>query len=300
MDKFYRTKSGCYGLVNNPYWGKYYRAIPDPAGVEVPDCIDDFMLAENFAKLPSKTLYSIVDFFRHFEEKRIEAQVILLRGEEDVSLWRVVVPAQIVTGGSVSSNSKSLCDLLTGEMFTEYPDGWVYAGTMHLHPGNLDAFWSSTDDENEINNPGMHCTVGYVSQHKFNICCSICLGGNRYVFQPDAVIDNVLLLGENKQNTTLMYCDYGVVQPHPKSFEQVKEFGIKSYVKTGTQNYPYRTTKEINPHFDALGMYDWDNDVLLTGLDPQEKILDDIEKYMFGATPDEIDELFVKISRFYF
>lgn len=294
MDKFYRTNKGCYGLVNNPYWGKYYREIPDPAGVPVPEQVNNFALDSNFAKLPSTLLFSIVSFFRYYDKRNIEAQVILLRGEDDVTLWRVVVPAQVVSGASVNSNAKSLCDLITGEKFTDYPDGWLYAGTMHLHPGTLDAYWSTTDDRNELNNPGMHCTIGSVSKLTFNICCSICLGGKRYVFQPDKLIDDVLLLGEHKCNTTVMYVDYGVELPHDNAYKQVVTIG-QTYAKTS-----YNTTKKINPHFDALGMYEWwDDDVLVSATDPQEKILDDIEKYVLTATDDEIDSLFEKLGRFY-
>jgi hypothetical protein len=301
MNKFYRTKQGCYGLVNNPYWGRYYRTVPDPAGVEVPDCIDDFMLADNFAKMPAKLLYAIVNFFRRFEKKNIEAQVILLRGEIDVTQWDVVVPLQTVSGASVNSNAKSLCNLFTGEMMSEYPSGWVYAGTMHLHPGVLDAYWSSVDDRNELNNPGMHCTIGRVSENKFNICCSICLRGNRYVFAPDLLIDDVFLLAENKQNSTLLYVDDNIPAISPKAYEQVKEY---SYVKIGAKT---SITPKILPDVKLSGYEYWwdtglynDDGFIVEKPVTQAEILANIENYLFSATPDEVDELFEKISTYFF
>lgn len=291
MDKFYRTKQGCYGLVNNPYWGKYYRSVPDPAGVEVPDCINNFMLANNFAKLDAGILYAIVDFFRRFEKQGIEAQVILLRGEEDPAKWNVVVPKQTVTGGSVSSNATSLCNLFTGEIMTEYPTGWVYAGTMHLHPGALDAYWSSVDDANELNNPGMHCTIGKLKDNSFNICCSICLGGNRYVFSPDVLIDNVFILGENKNNTTLLYdSDYA-----PKVCQVAYKQVSRNMPLPHNSRYSYWDTSNYMDYVDVKYP-----PLKKNKNKTEEAILHSVEDYIFSATPEEIDSLFEKLSTYFF
>jgi hypothetical protein len=53
----------------------------------------------------------------------------------------------------------------------------------------MPSFWSGRDDEGELGVPGMHCTVGHLSETHFGICCSIVLNKQRYIVEPPDCLD---------------------------------------------------------------------------------------------------------------
>jgi hypothetical protein len=202
--KTIRTKKdGVYGLTINSLHGAYWRKVNDPDGVETPDFIDNFELLPDYPRLPRKLFGAIVNFFNHFEKLNREVQVLLYRNDEDLSEWRVMVPKQENTIASVKADLTMQVDLITEEVVDDLPENWLFAGTMHLHPGNLGAFWSATDDESELKNPGLHCTIGHLGRKVLDICVSVTMNGNRYTFSPIAVIDGAQIL--NKSEKTHSY-----------------------------------------------------------------------------------------------
>jgi hypothetical protein len=122
-------------------------------------------------------------------EGATEVSVCLLRSETDPSQWKVVVPLQEVTAVTVDARTEYSCDLFTGEEYTVFPpEGWLHAGSLHSHQ-QMDAFWSSRDDQGELEVPGMHCTVGSITDHSFSICSSIVLNKNRYIYDPRHLLE---------------------------------------------------------------------------------------------------------------
>ena len=65
---------------------------------------------------------------------------------------------------------------------SEPSDDWLYFGTVHHHC-SASAFQSSTDEQNEWNQDGLHITVGRMEADQHELHARLYLGGNR--FEPD-------------------------------------------------------------------------------------------------------------------
>ena len=65
---------------------------------------------------------------------------------------------------------------------SEPSDDWLYFGTVHHHC-SASAFQSSTDEQNEWNQDGLHLTVGKIDQERHDLHARFYLGGNGY--EPD-------------------------------------------------------------------------------------------------------------------
>lgn len=202
--KYFRADDGVYKRIESP-WGSYYSKVPDPKGKPKPPELEEFQLNPNFAKLPGHLLQAIVTLFRqylksshnkpkvkhqsHFQDDTTEVQVCLLRKEDNPDIWKVVVPKQVVGAVTVDAVLAESCDLLTGEEYTVFPPiGYIHAGSIHSHC-DFACFWSGRDDRGELGVPGMHCTIGHLSQTHFGVCCSIVLNRRRYVVEPPYCLD---------------------------------------------------------------------------------------------------------------
>jgi len=249
LKKFIRTKKdGCFALSNNKLWGPYYIPYHDPEGEDTPDYIEDHYLDPNFAKLPNDLFNKIFTLFNAFDNKSMEVQVVLGRAQSDIRRWTAFVPEQHNTLTSVNANLLNMVNIETGEESSGLPTQYIYAGTKHLHPNNMGAFWSTTDDTSELKNPGMHCTISKTSGNKFNICASICLKGNRYVYKPSDLIE---LEGEEIVKVSKKYKGYvGEEEKYfytsPKTVEKIplKCFElVKAAVLVPKKHYGGVTTK---------------------------------------------------------
>lgn len=208
--KYFRASDGVYKRIDSP-WGVYYAKVPDPKGKEKPPQINEFQINPDFSKLPAHLLQAIITLFRQYlrspeppkhkspinylntlqqqKDETTEVQVSLLRKEDDPDVWKVVVPKQIVGAVTVDATLAESCDILTGEEYNVFPPiGWVHAGSCHSHH-SMPCFWSGRDDQGELGVPGMHCTVGYLTNEQFGICCSIVLNKKRYVVDPPHCLD---------------------------------------------------------------------------------------------------------------
>ena len=65
---------------------------------------------------------------------------------------------------------------------SEPSDDWLYFGTVHHHC-SASAFQSSTDEQNEWNQDGLHITVGRMDGERHDLHARFYLGGNGY--EPD-------------------------------------------------------------------------------------------------------------------
>jgi hypothetical protein len=231
---FFRGTDGVYKKIDSP-WGTYYTKIPDPKGNPKPKELDEFHVNENFCKLPGNLLQAIITLFRHYlkeetkhpphkyTESTTEVQVCLLRNEVNTDEWKVVVPKQVVGSVTVDATHAESCDILTGEEYNIFPPiGWVYAGSVHSHH-TMPPFWSSRDDEGELGNPGMHCTVGYLTKDSFSICTSIVLNKKRYILDPKICLD-------------LSLCSNITSKPHDKN-KSIKAKMPSSLISDKVHNY---------------------------------------------------------------
>jgi hypothetical protein len=284
MRNFIRTKRGCYARATNILWGDRYVQIDDPSGEEKTEEVSNFTLKPNLEKLPAELFDTIISFFALFEKEHHEVQVVLLRNEEDVSQWMVVVPKQKVTSTSVSADLTKLINLISGDIYDGIPESWVYAGTMHLHPDNLGAFWSGTDDASELKNTGAHCTIGNLNKATFDICSSICIGGNRYLISPDQLIADIVRCKHSKTKAvTCVRKRNKPFTPFAKHFVTCQLSGIKLPSNTKTKTTP-------------TSYYDW----YLQEYDQSEVeyVLSELETVMYSMNKQEVVSTCERLKKF--
>jgi hypothetical protein len=199
MSDIIRTrKDGCFQVRSN-VWGQFLAPCDDPeafADLEK-GALDKFELHPDIHRIPADLWSRWVQLCFHFAHLRssdLEVSCRLLRQEDDRSQWRIIVPRQEVTGGSVRIDSfDEAIDIATGELIAQYPpQGWVPAGSSHSHHSmTLDKF-SSTDDASELGCPGLHIVISHVdvTTRRYKPTASITANHRRF-YLPDAaaVID---------------------------------------------------------------------------------------------------------------
>jgi hypothetical protein len=191
-----RTREACYEVVQNTF-GCYLRRIPDPdANAELtPDIINSFQIKPDFNKIPATVWAPWVQLCFHFAQNTssLEVAAAILIKDDDPTQWRLTVPKQSVSGGSVQADLPiGSIDVATGEVIDQWPPaGWLPVGTTHSH-GTMGAFFSATDDEDEIRNPGLHMVVGNIDHEKmtYEIASSITANGKRFKIDYNLVIDH--------------------------------------------------------------------------------------------------------------
>lgn len=181
-----RTKLGCYEEKKFLHWGTYLIQIDDPDVKQVE--INEFKVSNTFPKFPSKLSFAILDLFNYYcnELDQLEVGVLLLTNGTD---WKCVVPKQIVSAASVSSVTSDNCDLITGEIYKQFPPhGWKHAGSWHSH-NFMSAFFSGTDDESDRYVQGLHVVTGKLQDQVGVTLSSITIRGKRYLVNLIDVID---------------------------------------------------------------------------------------------------------------
>ena len=199
MDRppFVRTKEGCFRLHRFKGLGTTYKKVEDPKGQDYDEQeLRTFYLDEQFPKVPLEDLQRIVSFYRQYmtnlspnsQVDTNEVQVILLRDEETLNRWKVVVPVQVISPVTVEAITSRSCDLATGEQYEVFPPiGWLHGGSSHSH-NNMGAFFSGKDDAGELGVPGLHFVIGRITKTSYDIKASIVVNKVRYIIDPVHVI----------------------------------------------------------------------------------------------------------------
>ena len=239
-----RTQTkGCYSLKEDKLWGSYLKPVVDPDGID-DDLTNRFELVDNFPKIPSSLWSAIVNLYFHFYNKNVsqEVSVIFLRNEDDLTQWRVLVPEQQVTTGSVSTTEyifkenginlgtiTNCVDIITGEELT-YPndlDNWWVVGSSHVHPFAL-ADFSSIDDDNELGFPGCHIlfhSPQINTERSYGVTASIVQNKTRYYLHYSKLIDT----------------SYDHTTYHPKVLNYVTEYKPK-FMSKATNKFKVKST----------------------------------------------------------
>lgn len=201
-----RSKNnGSYTLVKSKAWGSYLDKCEDPEGIEITaEMLETLLVNEDFPKIPKDLWSRIISLYFELCEpgnktadQTSEVSVVFLRSDtpEDTAsgyrTWKVLVPLQKVGHGSVSAKFDKCVDIVSGEEELNFPpQGWVHSGSSHSH-NTMGAFFSSTDDKNELGVPGLHIVVGCIDikDKTYEAKASIVLKGKRYIVDPDLVIE---------------------------------------------------------------------------------------------------------------
>lgn len=180
MTELIRTRHrGCFKPQPDP-WGVVHVPVADPLA----DRDDPPAYQFKGPKLGSSHWTRITDLFYYLAKSdnpithsTSEVQVVLARSLDDPTLFRCFVPKQEVSGASVDAKLNDLVDLETGEHLTDgLPDGWAYAGSVHSH-NNMSAFWSSTDDADQLKCWGLHFVVGELNKQVYEIKSRVTMKG---------------------------------------------------------------------------------------------------------------------------
>lgn len=247
--KVVRTpENGAWGADHFPGFGTVLRAVKDPEGIEITkEMTTAIRLDPSFPRIPANLANRVSDLYiemlsrgagkdaRTVDSSK-EVSVVLLRDEETLLKWRVLVPTQVVGGASVNADyEKSLCDIETGEEVKVFPPpGWLVAGTSHSH-NTMGAFFSGTDDRNELPQPGVHFVVGTIHEKvsgdgwTFSVAPSIVYHGKRY----EQVIDTD---GKIRKMDWLDIVEFNAQEnfvAHANCYEYVKVEAPKDWDHTG-------------------------------------------------------------------
>lgn len=222
-NKVIRTKkNGCFRETESASWGKYLLPIDDPEGIDIKqEELEGIRLNKNFPKIPADLWTRFIKLAFHYcpekeKDKKtddLEVSIVLLRNMTNLNEWKIVVPTQEVSGASVEAKFEKNCDIATGEEYTQFPpNGWVHAGSAHSH-NHMSAFFSGTDDENELGVPGAHIVVGKLDPKKesYEYSASVVLQRNRKM-----VKDLDLLVEDGYPNVTF--------HPNVLNYIKVKEY----------------------------------------------------------------------------
>jgi len=208
-----RQKTG--GTVGFEKWsmlGQRLVSTTDPDGVEVPEEWGKAAwLDPDFPRIPATVWNATIQLYIHFMESPDTADLIKGQTTVDSGLEVAVfftkdietgkvdawVPTQAISGASVEIDYELPCiNLITGERLecgvVDMPDTMVKIGTSHSH-NTMWAGFSSTDDKNELGQPGMHIVAGRFKKEAgstswyHEIASSVVMGGARYrsVLEPD-------------------------------------------------------------------------------------------------------------------
>jgi hypothetical protein len=192
-------------------------------------------LYESFKRVPGDIWDRVIDLYFHWARQKSEVLVYFLWNDG----WKVVVPKQKVSYGSVNHPSLDLCvDIVTGETYKDILNktDWLLAGSSHLHPFGLDEF-SDTDDEDEFKIAGLHILVSSPNllRKTCKVLPSITWKNKRYYLEYKEVI------GECSGNYTF----------HPNCLSMIERMTFK---------YKHKS-KKVNSSNNKLNTYEamfWD------------------------------------------
>ena len=219
-----RTRNdGCYALQQNS-WGTYLAPASDPLAdtVITQEQLDGFELAADIPKIPAQLWQRWLDLCFEVMKRNdsdLEVSCRFLRNVENPSQYRIVVPEQVITSVSVRVNSfDNAVDIETGEVIKQWPpEGWRPCGSSHSH-NTMQAFFSGTDDEFELGDPGLHIVVGELNLKDITYTNKASVTANFRRFIVD--IDDVVKTDIEGVDTSLSYHPDVLLDSTPMHFVQ--------------------------------------------------------------------------------
>lgn len=134
-------------------------------------------------KIPAQHVWRIKTFFKNVvSEHRSEASTSLYYNKETKE-FKIHVPSQSVSHGSVSYKREALTHIKDMKDF-------LCVGTIHSHC-DFGAFHSGTDIGDEEDFDGLHCTFGHNNLDEFSISATVAVNGHRMQVDPLDVLDGI-------------------------------------------------------------------------------------------------------------
>ena len=190
------SQEGCWELITNT-WGTYLSPTRDPLAdtVITQEQLQGFELKSDTPRIPyalwDKWVQLCIELTKR-NSSNLEVSCRLLRHQDDSSRYRILVPEQRVTVVSVRVDSfDKAVDIETGEIVTQWPpEGWRPCGSSHSH-NTMEAFFSGTDDQYELGDPGLHIVVGKinVTTNAYELEASVTANKRRFIIDPHSVVE---------------------------------------------------------------------------------------------------------------
>lgn len=139
-------------------------------------------------KISEDDFTKIVSFFRKVYDVHSSEAIALLHYNEKRRDFKIQIPFQEVTGGTVDYKRESPWQA----------QGYILMCTIHSHAG-FGAFHSGIDHSDEEFFDGLHITVGDLSKKLLTISTSIVVNGMRFIVETDDYVE-----GADK----VEYCNY--------------------------------------------------------------------------------------------
>jgi hypothetical protein len=138
-------------------------------------------------KFTPEMWHQVLSFFRWTHKEMNSESQVRLYVNPQLGRWGAwAFPQEARTGMSARELPASESPEQARERFaswnSEPSDDWLYFGTAHHHCG-AGAFQSSTDEQNEWNQDGLHLTVGRMDAERHDVHARLYVGGNAY--EPD-------------------------------------------------------------------------------------------------------------------
>jgi hypothetical protein len=137
------------------------------------------LIWREFDPLPGWLIGQTVNFFKRIYQKQgTEAEVLITFNPDADPKYRLFVPHQRVSGGSV----RSIHDA------GHFQRGWQLFGSIHSH-ANMNAFHSGTDTNDASEFPGLHITIGDFGRDNPSFAAMVMVNGIQWDYDIDKVAD---------------------------------------------------------------------------------------------------------------
>jgi hypothetical protein len=264
QDDLFRTKRDGVFKLHECFFGAYLAHTDDPqANAEIAkDDLKRFVLHPDYSRIPAELWSAWIKLcFEICGKTTAEVSIRLLQRIGDRTQWRAVVPLQVVSGAAVrTGNFSDSIDLITGEVLTSYPpEGWMAVGSSHSH-STMEAFFSGTDDQYELNDPGVHIVVGRISiaANTYHPLASITNQKRRFILPFGDIIDVTPITGATFHPDVLGYIFDGD-DANTAAVEAIVD--AEQARNEWPKKYDYRTPSQLNAgNGYSRNRYGWDYD----------------------------------------
>jgi hypothetical protein len=166
MNKLIIHKDKVYKAIESPFYNGY-----EPVDISE----DEPTLAWKGGKIPIAVWHEVLSFFKwSYDETKSETQVRLLYHPEKNQWVAWAFPQEHGTGMTAKEIDGEEKDKQRSKFA-----GYTACGTVHHHC-SAGAFQSSVDHNNEINQDGIHLTVGHMDKDEYDLDARVCRKGVMY------------------------------------------------------------------------------------------------------------------------
>jgi len=168
-------KTGELVAEASSFWGSHFKYAKYPEGIDL-SLMDAFVLPDNLPKVPRFLWDRLVSLYFDYADQSLEVhgRIVL---DPDKNDWKILIPFQEVTAGSVSYNYSVCFDLLTGQRLRfpeDLPFHYVVWET-HSHNTMPLKTPSTIDDKNELSEQIGYCIISTidVKQRTYKTCFTV-------------------------------------------------------------------------------------------------------------------------------